>query len=92
MNGAIPPLPQYVVMAWYLVKHRDYFTLQVILPSRALDMFTRTCNELKNVSICVTCDGAPPYAELKEFCTKMCETLTVFETVLIILETVQWIP
>jgi len=55
-------------------------------------MFTRTCNELKNVSICVTCDGAPPYAELKEFCTKMCETLTVFETVLIILETVQWIP
>jgi hypothetical protein len=26
MRGAIPPLPQYVFMAWYLVKHRDNFT------------------------------------------------------------------
>jgi hypothetical protein len=26
MHGAIPPLPQYVFMAWYLVKHRDNFT------------------------------------------------------------------
>jgi len=25
MRGAIPP-PQYVFMAWYLVKHRDNFT------------------------------------------------------------------
>jgi len=23
MRGAIPPLPQYAFMAWYLVKHRD---------------------------------------------------------------------
>jgi hypothetical protein len=23
MRGAIPPLPQYVFMAWWLVKHRD---------------------------------------------------------------------
>jgi hypothetical protein len=26
MNGAIPPLPQYAFMAWFLVKHRDNFT------------------------------------------------------------------
>jgi hypothetical protein len=26
MSGAIPPLPQYVFMAWCLVKHRDNFT------------------------------------------------------------------
>jgi hypothetical protein len=27
MRGAIPLLPQYVFMAWCLVKHRDNFTL-----------------------------------------------------------------
>jgi hypothetical protein len=27
MRGAIPPLPQYVFMAWCLVKHRDNFNL-----------------------------------------------------------------
>jgi hypothetical protein len=26
MNGAIPSVPRYVLMAWYLVKHRDNFT------------------------------------------------------------------
>jgi hypothetical protein len=26
MRGAIPPLPQYAFMAWYLAKHRDNFT------------------------------------------------------------------
>jgi hypothetical protein len=26
MRVAIPPLPQYVFMAWCLVKHRDNFT------------------------------------------------------------------
>jgi hypothetical protein len=26
MSGAIPPLPQYVFMAWCLVKPRDNFT------------------------------------------------------------------
>jgi hypothetical protein len=26
MRGAIPPLPQYVLLAWCLVKHRDNFT------------------------------------------------------------------
>jgi hypothetical protein len=26
MRGAIPSLPQYVFMAWYLVKHRENFT------------------------------------------------------------------
>jgi hypothetical protein len=26
MRGAIPPLPQYVFMAWCLLKHRDNFT------------------------------------------------------------------
>jgi hypothetical protein len=27
MHGAIPPLPQYALMAWCLVKHRDNFTI-----------------------------------------------------------------
>jgi hypothetical protein len=27
MRGAMPPLPQYVFMAWCLVKHRDNFYL-----------------------------------------------------------------
>jgi hypothetical protein len=26
MRGAIPPLSQYVFVAWYLVKYRDSFT------------------------------------------------------------------
>jgi hypothetical protein len=24
MRGAIPPLPEYVFMAWWLVKHRNF--------------------------------------------------------------------
>jgi hypothetical protein len=31
MCGAIPPLPQYVFMAWCLVKHRDNFTFFTFL-------------------------------------------------------------
>jgi hypothetical protein len=27
MRGTIPPLPHYVFMAWYLVKHRDFTLL-----------------------------------------------------------------
>jgi hypothetical protein len=30
MLGAIPPLPQYAFMAWYLVKHRDYFFIKKV--------------------------------------------------------------
>jgi hypothetical protein len=32
MRGATPPLPHYVFMEWYLVKHRDnfIFTLEVV--------------------------------------------------------------
>jgi hypothetical protein len=26
MRGAVPPLPHYVLMAWYLLKHRDNTT------------------------------------------------------------------
>jgi hypothetical protein len=32
MHGAIPPLPQYVFMAWCLVKHRDIFLLHLLRP------------------------------------------------------------
>jgi succinate-acetate transporter protein len=33
---SIPPLPQYVFIAWYLVKHRDFtFTLSTVLVSFA---------------------------------------------------------
>jgi hypothetical protein len=31
MRGAIPPLSQYVFMAWWLVKHRDNFTFTLPL-------------------------------------------------------------
>jgi hypothetical protein len=31
MRGAIPPLPEYVLMAWCLVKHRDNFTFYLYL-------------------------------------------------------------
>jgi hypothetical protein len=31
MRGAIPPLPQYVFMAWCLVKHRENFTFTFTL-------------------------------------------------------------
>jgi hypothetical protein len=31
MCGAIPPLPQYFFMAWYLVKHRDNCTFTFIM-------------------------------------------------------------
>jgi hypothetical protein len=30
MRGAIPPLPQYIFIAWCLVKHRDNFTFMFI--------------------------------------------------------------
>jgi len=26
MRGAIPPFPQYISIAWYLIKYRDNFT------------------------------------------------------------------
>jgi hypothetical protein len=32
MREAIPPLPQYVFMAWFLVKHRDNFTFLTFYP------------------------------------------------------------
>jgi hypothetical protein len=31
MREAIPPLPQYVFVAWFLVKHRDNFTFTFYL-------------------------------------------------------------
>jgi hypothetical protein len=36
MRGATPPLPQYVSMAWCLVKHRDNSTF-LPLPSKSRD-------------------------------------------------------
>jgi hypothetical protein len=30
MRRVIPPLPQYIFMAWYLVKHRDNFTFYLL--------------------------------------------------------------
>jgi hypothetical protein len=31
MHGTIPPIPQYIFMAWHLVKHRDKFTFNFIV-------------------------------------------------------------
>jgi hypothetical protein len=39
MRGAIPPLSQYVFMAWCLVKHKDNFTCTFL---KGLLMDTRT--------------------------------------------------
>jgi hypothetical protein len=36
MRGAIPPLPQYVFMAWCLVKHRDNFTFYLYIKQKFL--------------------------------------------------------
>jgi len=36
MRGAMPPLSQYAFMAWYLVKHRDNFTLALALDGNIL--------------------------------------------------------
>jgi hypothetical protein len=33
MRGAIPPLPQHVIIAWCLVKHKDNFTFTFYLTS-----------------------------------------------------------
>jgi hypothetical protein len=30
MRGAIPPLPQYIFMAWYFLKHMDNFTFTIV--------------------------------------------------------------
>jgi len=34
MRGPIPPLPQYIFVAWYLVKHRDNFAFSFINVTR----------------------------------------------------------
>jgi hypothetical protein len=38
MHGATPPLPQYVFMAWCLVKRRDNFTfnIEIYIPTFTL--------------------------------------------------------
>jgi len=36
MRGAIPPLPQYVFMAWCLVKQRDFTYLLTYLMSHGM--------------------------------------------------------
>jgi uncharacterized membrane protein YbaN (DUF454 family) len=38
MSGAIPPLHQYVFIAWCLVKHRDNFTFY-LLDGTYMDQF-----------------------------------------------------
>jgi hypothetical protein len=35
MRGAILPFPQYVFMAWCLVKHRDNFTLPLLYSTKS---------------------------------------------------------
>jgi hypothetical protein len=49
MREAIHPLPQYVFMAWYLVKYRDNFT------------FYLTIVEERAVIRCVWSEGAKPF-------------------------------
>jgi hypothetical protein len=47
LRGAIPPLPKYSSMAWWLVKHRDNIT------------FTFPCNSMKNWQL-QSLDLSPP--------------------------------
>jgi hypothetical protein len=41
MRGAIPSLPQYIFIAWCLVKHRDNFTFTCTLPGTMIDSSNR---------------------------------------------------
>jgi hypothetical protein len=47
MHGAIPPLPQYVFMAWCLVEHRDNFRIFSIINNNYNDY-----TEIKNKCSC----------------------------------------
>jgi hypothetical protein len=38
MSGAMHPLPQYVFMAWCLVKHRDNFTFLPFFTQNAVEL------------------------------------------------------
>jgi len=55
IRGAILPLPPYVFMAWYLVKHRDNFTftLRIILGSFFCEchrpQYTGSCLRLREL-------------------------------------------
>jgi hypothetical protein len=44
MRGIIPPLPQQVFTAWYLVKHRDNFTFYLY----SLQLFLEAENNVEN--------------------------------------------
>jgi hypothetical protein len=50
MSGAIPPLPQYVFMAWCLVKHGDNFTFTFLPPLLSDVLLTRLHPLLENVN------------------------------------------
>jgi hypothetical protein len=50
MSGAIPPLLQYVFMAWCLVKHRDNFTFY--LYNTALHEETKSSEKYEDLSTC----------------------------------------
>jgi hypothetical protein len=39
MHGAVPPFPQYVFMAWCLVKHRDNLTCSFTFPNKFMYKF-----------------------------------------------------
>jgi hypothetical protein len=40
MRGAIPPLPQYVFMAWCLVMHTDNFTFTLLANTNFITLIT----------------------------------------------------
>jgi hypothetical protein len=50
MSGAIPPLPQYVFMAWCLVKNRDNFTFFTILVHVEGLQFRSMCEQFYRIS------------------------------------------
>jgi len=79
MRGAIPPLSQYIVMAWCLVKRRNNFKCLPVLPLRdyvglkqrtqgkrgsAFSLKSREPNFIFNISIsCVRQDTEGLYGE-----------------------------
>jgi hypothetical protein len=48
MRGTIPPLPQYVFMAWCLVKHRDNVPLPLPLYYTKLKFKYKISHRTKN--------------------------------------------
>jgi hypothetical protein len=77
MRGAIPPFPQYVFMAWCLVKHRDNFTFTMSRSSSGLSPPGFLVNILYVLFVSFIHATCPVHLTLI-MCTFLCEKLFQF--------------